>query len=81
MEKIDLRELEKQIDEYFDNLTEAQFMEDMKNKGIDIYEDLEKDAILGELQEGNNIIIPIRKRKKKVPGNKKFNNQSMRRRH
>lgn len=81
MEKIDLRELEKQIDEYFDNLTEAQFMEDMKNKGIDIYEDLEKDAILGELQAGNNIIIPIRKRKKKVPGNKKFNNQSMRRRH
>jgi len=58
MEKIDLRELEKQIDEYFDNLTEAQF--------IDIYKELEKDTILGELESGNNAIIPIRKRKKKT---------------
>lgn len=62
MEKIDLRQLEKKIDDYFDNLTEVQFIENMKN----IYEELEKDTIFGELQSGNNVIIPIRKRKKKT---------------
>lgn len=62
MEKMDLRQLEKQIDDYFDNLTEVQFIENMKN----IYEELEKDTIFGEFQRGNNVIIPIRKRKKKT---------------
>jgi hypothetical protein len=76
MEEIDLKKLTKQIDDYFDNLTEEQFMEDMKR----INEEIEKNTILDELENGNNIVVPIKKRKKKKPGNKKFNNQGMRRR-
>ena len=81
MDKIELRELEKQIDKYFDNLTEEQFMENMVKEGLNIDKELEKDTILDELENGNNVVIPIRKKRKPRPSNKKFNNQSMRRRH
>lgn len=81
MEEIDLRKLEKMMDDYFDNLTEEQFMADMKKKGINVIEEMEENALLEGLENGNNIVIPIRKKKKKKPANKGYNNQSLRRRH
>jgi predicted Zn-dependent protease with MMP-like domain len=76
MVDVDLKRLEKMIDEYFDNLTERKLMEDMKKK----IDEMERSNILEELENGNNVIAPVRKRKKKRPGNKRFNNQGTRKR-
>jgi hypothetical protein len=43
-------------------------------------DEMERSNILEELENGNNVIAPVRKRKKKRPGNKRFNNQGTRKR-
>lgn len=73
-EKEKLRELIKKIDDYYDNITEAKFIKDLINLGVDADKVLEENGIEEELQNGGNKVPILIPKKKKRPGNKRFLN-------